>query len=605
MNKSVSFLLAVFLFLVVLGSGCVLPEMNAVEMAKENPAVADFLAKHPNSEIGQVVAWNKAQTQDRISELRQKCGYQTLVTDYYYVSFLENSAMVEAWVYQKTMKVACVHRHDDQCSVNADCEDGLPCTRDVCEGIPKVCVKEKIKECVGGDGCCPQGCSYAVDYDCPEDECLSDLDCDDYNASTRDVCSGRPRACSHEAITRCENGDGYCPEGCNYENDTDCEIGECETDADCNDGDGSTRDYCSGTPKVCYHEIARECVDNDDYCPPNCNYRTDNDCVAASGNEERVSVTCNGSTTNIDNDLLNYGSELKASFNDPVNSANNETLKFYQYKQYKYNNIETKNTGRETGMNTTIVERITVNARAVYDKGLMENLLYFNRNGLEYEVELISGIPAVETETNQVPFEAGNDDSIAIVLFGKDALVRNVNQNEGEEQVKLLADYTEISVGEGGVARNLKGKTGKDYMMFISRCDEESAVFSLYGEGGSELIAGQEAKTGDVLFEEELKNSVVLTYLNKDYSNERCEFNYAKGPYLEEIHHGKEFPLGSDSLWKTYLEFANNKLTRIKFSYEGFSDDSPIKVGEELQILPEGKTQGEGFCTVKFVGLIK
>lgn len=603
MNKSVPFLLAVSILAVLLSSGCVLPEMNAVEIARADPVAANFLALHPNAEIDQVIAWTSAESQGRISELREKCGYKVLPTDYFYISLLDGGAQLEAWVFQKTMKVACIHRSDDQCVSNADCEDGILCTTDVCQGTPKACVKERIKQCSGGDGCCPSGCSFIVDYDCQEDECLTAGDCSDFNASTNDFCSGLPRKCSYETITTCANDDGYCPKECNFGTDNDCTVGECEVDADCNDEDASTKDTCEGIPKLCRNQAAKECISNDDYCPPTCNYRTDSDCAAASGNQERITVTCNDSATNVDNDLKNYGNELKASFGNPVTHTNNDTLKYYKYRNYKYNGMETKNTGQETGLNTSIVERITINGRAVYDKAEMKNLLYFNKNGLEYEVDLLSGIPATETETNLVPFEAGNKDTITIVLFGKDAFVRYVNQNEGEEQVQLLSNYTELSVINRGSAMNLKGKTRETYMMTVSRCDEASAVFSLYN--GDKLVAGQEARTGDILFTEHLEKATMLTYLNRDYSSGRCEFRYATGTQLEEIHHNMEFPVGSGSPWKSYLEFENNKLMNISFRLENGSEEKVLDAGESIEILPIGETDGKGFCTLKFVGLIK
>jgi len=56
-----------------------------------------------------------------------------------------------------------------------------------------------------------------------QDECTIDVDCNDNNLSTKDICSGTPRKCSHTKITECINGDNYCPSGCSYENDNDCE----------------------------------------------------------------------------------------------------------------------------------------------------------------------------------------------------------------------------------------------------------------------------------------------------------------------------------------------------------------------------------------------
>jgi hypothetical protein len=48
------------------------------------------------------------------------------------------------------------------------CDDGLPCTRDelVGEGCWASCATTPITTCLGGDGCCPSGCTFATDTDC-------------------------------------------------------------------------------------------------------------------------------------------------------------------------------------------------------------------------------------------------------------------------------------------------------------------------------------------------------------------------------------------------------------------------------------------------------
>lgn len=96
---------------------------------------------------------------------------------------------------------------------------------------------------VCGDGKCVEGESYlscCADCGClpgfscekgqcvfiEVDECSSNAECDDGDASTRDVCSGVPRTCQNIPITECTSGDNYCPEGCEYESDTDCEAVE-------------------------------------------------------------------------------------------------------------------------------------------------------------------------------------------------------------------------------------------------------------------------------------------------------------------------------------------------------------------------------------------
>jgi hypothetical protein len=62
-----------------------------------------------------------------------------------------------------------------ECTVDADCEDGLACTTNVCSGA--FSCQEIANTC----------------------ECTQDTDCDDEKACTRDTCSTTTRTCSHDA----------------------------------------------------------------------------------------------------------------------------------------------------------------------------------------------------------------------------------------------------------------------------------------------------------------------------------------------------------------------------------------------------------------------
>ncbi|MBW2974337.1 hypothetical protein KY366_01345 [Candidatus Woesearchaeota archaeon] len=56
-------------------------------------------------------------------------------------------------------------------------------------------------ECISGDGYCPENCTFETDLDC--DECSVDADCDDGNACTDDSCLGIPKRCSNETASGC------------------------------------------------------------------------------------------------------------------------------------------------------------------------------------------------------------------------------------------------------------------------------------------------------------------------------------------------------------------------------------------------------------------
>jgi len=146
---------------------------------------------------------------------------------------------------------ACVSQMDE-CSTDADCDDGDPSTTDTCSGTPKICANSPITQCVNNDGYCPPGCYRAVDNDC-EIECTEDAHCNDGDEATLDIC----------ALGYCENA----------------VQDQCSTDADCDDGDPSTKDMCSGTPKQCVYAQMNVCTHDDGYCPVNCYQATDNDCT--------------------------------------------------------------------------------------------------------------------------------------------------------------------------------------------------------------------------------------------------------------------------------------------------------------------------------------
>jgi len=596
MNRSVLSLIVISLIVLVITSGCIFSDVDAISKVKTHPAAADFLAEHPMAQLTSTL-WNEEDSSRNMIELVEKCGVQIQPTDYYYVAFSDGDARLEGWVYQNTMNVACVYRNDDQCSTDVDCEDNFPCTINTCVEIPKRCNTVKIKECIGGDGCCPVGCTFAVDFDCDFDECNRNLNCDDYNPATIDVCIGLPKRCEYEYIIECIDRDGYCPLGCKFSNDNDCGIIECKTASDCNDRKTSTLDFCVGDPGVCVHQEITACVNKDGYCPPRCTYKEDSDCVAQPGNCERIIVNCDGFTTNIDSALEMKGDKLETFINGIANNSNNAGLRFYEFLKYKFDGIEAGNYG------TGVKERIVINGRAVFDKETNKNYFYLNKNGLRYELEFQQGLPAVNRVGGSKPFFAGNIDNVPTVLFGKNALFISADQNT--EKIQILSDSVELAVNSENNVQNMKAKNGLTYTMRIVRCDEGSAVFSLYS--GDNLIVSQTAKPGDILFSEELKKVIRLNYLNKNNITKKCNYKYAKGDYIETFVQGEEFPTNDSKVspWKTSLEFNGNRLTKIELNNYILPTSEPLESGEDIWILQEGESIGVGFCKVTFYGFVR
>lgn len=75
------------------------------------------------------------------------------------------------------------------CNVDADCDDGNPCTSERCSGPGGTCAVSAVPGC-----------------------CTTDGDCDDCNGCTADVCS--PSGCTHSAAMECDAGlpDGGLPD---------------------------------------------------------------------------------------------------------------------------------------------------------------------------------------------------------------------------------------------------------------------------------------------------------------------------------------------------------------------------------------------------------
>jgi hypothetical protein len=127
------------------------------------------------------------------------------------------------------------------------CDDGDACTLDVAGGSVEACTRTcayvAITTCLGGDGCCPAGCTAANDSDCyptcgdgrigagetcdPPGTCPTTCR-DDGDPCTRERLDGDPQTCTaicrHDPITTCSGStsDACCPTGCTHSSDTDC-----------------------------------------------------------------------------------------------------------------------------------------------------------------------------------------------------------------------------------------------------------------------------------------------------------------------------------------------------------------------------------------------
>jgi hypothetical protein len=213
----------------------------------------------------------------------------------------------------------------DSCPTECASQDA--CSPVTLEGSAAECTAQctmgSISECANGDGCCPDGCKYPDDEDCPKSCGDGVVDapevceptstdrpcptsCDDMDPCTTDMTSGRPEACnvvcSNMRVTAAIPGDQCCPAGANANSDSDCE-------PTCNNGvreEGETCDPRSGCPTSC--DDNRECTadmlvgsasqctaacmnmpitrasNGDGCCPDGANANSDSDCEPRCGN---------------------------------------------------------------------------------------------------------------------------------------------------------------------------------------------------------------------------------------------------------------------------------------------------------------------------------
>lgn len=114
------------------------------------------------------------------------------------------------------------------CDSNSQCGDGRGCTLDVCVEAEGLCVHAAV------DGCCEDNADCRTDLPCSVglclnnrcvldvklgcdpndgasgaigDDCRSELDCDDQNPCTLDVCAEPLGLCTHVGLAGCERGD--------------------------------------------------------------------------------------------------------------------------------------------------------------------------------------------------------------------------------------------------------------------------------------------------------------------------------------------------------------------------------------------------------------
>ena len=178
--------------------------------------------------------------------------------------------------------------------MNPDCDDGDPCTSDVC--LDGACVNSPIAGCCVADNECNDGnlctADSCVGNTCQIEAingcCVGNADCDDGSACTVDSCVGN--ACNFAPIAGCCEEHADCDDGdactldacgannvCSTVNIPNC----CQDNADCADGNICTDDIC-GLDGQCTNPLKLDCCDVDADCDDG-NSCTADSCLSGGG----------------------------------------------------------------------------------------------------------------------------------------------------------------------------------------------------------------------------------------------------------------------------------------------------------------------------------
>ncbi len=206
------FLLLGIIFLIAF-SGCL--QQDITPTAKKLPEIEAVFQEYPNAIISAFFI-RKDVTNLMLEEIRKDCDANFEPASYWNVIVVAEGRKWEFYVDESVTKVVCTIEPDapkpkNECVNASECDDLDVTTKDECKGSPKKCVYTSITECINNDGYCPNGCVFDQDNDCPAiNLCQSDLECIDSNRLTTDVCEGQPKRCVYSLKTCEDLGEDLC-----------------------------------------------------------------------------------------------------------------------------------------------------------------------------------------------------------------------------------------------------------------------------------------------------------------------------------------------------------------------------------------------------------
>ena len=134
------------------------------------------------------------------------------------------------------------------------CDDGNPCTDDACDPAVGCTHENNLADCTDNNSC-------TIGDHCDAGQCVGDgqLDCDDGNPCTADLCQP-DGGCAHE------DSQGACNDGNPCSLNDYCLDGVCVSGPllDCNDGNVCTEDECEAG--VCVHDAVLAACDDGNAC---------------------------------------------------------------------------------------------------------------------------------------------------------------------------------------------------------------------------------------------------------------------------------------------------------------------------------------------------
>ncbi|MCK4730042.1 MAG: hypothetical protein KAT28_01880 [Candidatus Aenigmarchaeota archaeon] len=249
-------LITSLLFSIIFVSGCT-NQTDITSIAEKIPQVQNFLETHPDADI-KAVLWDKNFVETKIGLIREDCGEQMKIQDYYKVDLKTNSINLTLWLDTKDQTVLCAIRKGNNTSDETN---------------TKTEVRKNCRE-LGGYLCSSEGqCALNYlnstdSYCCPIEcgVCPEDINCDDEDECTEDNCFVRDgkSTCEYRKIEPCPNN-GICEEGEYFGMVTSCggssssssplddfESGDCPKT--CDDSNENTADYYNYTTQRCEYK---------------------------------------------------------------------------------------------------------------------------------------------------------------------------------------------------------------------------------------------------------------------------------------------------------------------------------------------------------------